>query len=115
MGEEVRRMERWVSGLLRLGVAASGFLVVLGLALAAATGDTSCPYGVLTLEWVLWGEPFFSPSHILFLGFLTLVATPILRIAASVVLFLKTRDPVFAALTATVLIILLVSLATGVG
>ncbi|RLI07688.1 DUF1634 domain-containing protein [Candidatus Bathyarchaeota archaeon] len=111
----VRRMELVISHLLRCGVLLSAALVILGLALTAATGDTSCPYGVITLDWILGGNPFFAPSHVLFLGFFILIATPILRIAASILMFLKVGDNVFAAITSLVMIILLLSFYLGVG
>lgn len=113
--ESVRRMEGTLSLLLRLGVILSGALVLLGLAIMAATGDTSCSHGVMDFKWMLLGTSFFEPSHVIFLGFITLIATPVIRIAASVVMFYRARDQTFAAITAIVLLILAISFIRGVG
>jgi len=113
--DSVRRMEETLSLLLKMGVLLSGTLVLLGLAVMAATGDTSCPYGVLGLRWMLLGDPFLEPSHVIFLGFTTLIATPVIRIIASAAMFYRARDRAFAVITATVLLILVISFVLGVG
>ena len=113
--DSVRRMEGTLSLLLRAGVLLSGAIVLLGLAIMAATGDTSCSRGVLDLRWMLLGDPFLEPSHVIFLGFITLIATPVIRIAASVTMFYRARDRAFAVITATVLLILVISFVLGVG
>ena len=113
--DSVRRMEGMLSLLLRVGVFLSGAIVLIGLAIMAATGDTSCSRGVLDLRWMLLGDPFLEPSHVIFLGFITLIATPVIRIAASVAMFYRARDRAFAVITATVLLILVISFVLGVG
>ena len=113
--DSVRRMEGALSLLLKVGVLLSGTLVLLGLAIMAATGDTSYSNGVLDLRWMIFGDPFFEPSHIIYLGFITLIATPVIRIVASVALFHKAHDRAFAVITATVLLILVISFLLGVG
>ena len=111
----VRLLELMVSRLLRTGVLLSGVFMVAGLGLLWATGDVSCPVGVLSVSWVLFGDPFLEPSHVLFLGFFILIATPLLRIVASATAHLVERDLVFALLNASVLIILAVSFVLEVG
>ena len=111
----VHHLELLVSRLLRTGVLVSGLLMVTGLGLLWATGDVSCPTGVLSLNWVLFGDPFLEPSHMIFLGFFTLIATPLLRIVASATTHLVERDMVFALLNASVLLVLAVSFLLGVG
>jgi uncharacterized membrane protein len=113
--DRVRLLELMVSRLLRTGVVMSGLLMVAGLGLLWTTGDVSCPVGVLSVSWVLFGDPFLEPSHILFLGFFTLIATPLLRIVASATAHLVERDLVFALLNISVLLILAVSFVLGVG
>ena len=105
----IPQMKETVSQVLRGGVLLSAILVLLGLVLMLSTGDTSCPFGVPDLNWFIWGDPFFAPSHILFLGFTVLIATPVLNILASIHIFLKERDLLFAAITTLVFLILLVS------
>jgi uncharacterized membrane protein len=107
-------MEVLLSRVLRAGVMLSACLMSLGLALMVVTGDTSCPTGGVDTTWFLWGDPFFAPSHVLFLGFLVLIATPVLRIMASIVIYLKTKDWSFVVLTTMVLLTLLVSFTLGI-
>lgn len=111
----VRRMEGTLSLLLRVGVILSGAFVLLGLGVMTATGDTSCSHGVMDFRWMLLGDPFLKPSHVIFLGFITLIATPVIRIAASVVMFHGARDRAFTVITAVVLLILVISFVRGIG
>ena len=113
--DSVRFLELLVSRLLRTGVLVSGLFMVIGLGLLWATGDASCPTGVLSVSWVLFGDPFLEPSHVLFLGFFILIGTPLLRIVASATAHLIERDLVFALLNVSVLLILAVSFVLGVG
>lgn len=113
--ERIHEMEHNISSLLRLGVTLSGMLIFTGLLLYYFTGNQSCPYGVLTMEWILWGDPFHSPSHILFLGFLTLVATPLIRVLASTIVYYRDKDIEFTILTGVVSLILLTSIILGIG
>ena len=113
--ERVHFLEIIVSRLLRTGVLASGLLMVAGLGLLWATGDASCPVGVMSVSWMLFGDPFLEPSHVLFLGFFILIATPLLRIVASATAHIIERDIVFALLNVSVLLILAISFVLGVG
>mgnify|MGYP000001726801 CR=1 FL=1 len=111
----VRQLELFVSNVLRFGVMASGILIMFGLGLYMVTGDISCPTGDSSLQWILYGDPFFAPSHILFLGFLTLVATPLLRVAASTLAYVVEKDWAYAAITGFVLTVLLIGIVLGLG
>ncbi len=112
--DSLEQMEVQLSNVLRAGVMVSACFLILGLALMVITGDTSCPNGVLDIKWFLWGDPFLAPSHVLFLGFLVLIATPVLRIMASIAIYLKAKDWPFVALTTLVLLTLLVSFTLGI-
>ena len=111
----LKRMEALVSGILRAGVLLSAALILLGLTMMIVTGDTSCPNGNMDPAWLLYGDPFFSPSHILFLGFLALIATPVLRIGASIYVYTKIHDNAFTTITTIVLFVLVVSFTMGIG
>ena len=112
---EIRKMEIGISYLLRGGVLLSGILLLVGLGLLWITGDTSCPSNVLSLNWILWGDPFLAPSHIIFLGFFTLIFTPLLRIFVSILMYIKLKDVTFSILTGIVFLILLASIVLGYG
>lgn len=111
----VKELELFVSNVLRIGVAVSGVLIMIGLGLYVITGDNSCPTGEATLQWIIYGAPFFGPSHILFLGFLTLVATPLLRVAASVIAYIVEKDWIYAAITGFVFTVLVIGIVLGLG
>ena len=110
-----RRMKSRLSLILRVGVVMSAALMVLGLAVNQLTGDVSFPTGILTSEWILFGNPFLAPSHILFMGFMVLLATPVARIVYSAASFTMRRDYVYAVLTYLVLLVLVFSFTMGVG
>lgn len=108
-------MEEIASRILRVGVFASAALVLIGLALTAVTGDTSHPYGLPDLHWIVWGDPFLEPSHIIYLGFMTLISTPVLNIVASILVFIKAGDGAFTTIASLVLLILILGFTLGVG
>ena len=54
-----------------------------------------------------------EPDAVISLGLLLLIATPIMRVAASVLLFLAQRDYRYVAITLFVLAVLLISLRGG--
>lgn len=111
----VRKLEYFVSNVLRIGVVASGVLILAGLGLFIATGDVCYPNGEASIHWILWGDPFFSPSHILFIGFLILVLTPLFRVLTSVFAYSVDRDWVYAGITAFVLTVLILGMILGLG
>ena len=111
----VKELEFFVSNVLRIGVAVSGALILLGLAIFVVTGDASFPFGIATFHWIIFGDPFFMPSHILFMGFLTLVMTPLLRVATSVFAYLVEKDWIYAVITGFVLTVLVAGMILGLG
>ena len=116
MGAEVmRKVRRSAALIFSSGVRMSAALIVLGMVMTIATGDTSNPYGVLEWNRLLSGDLTITPSHVLFLGFTVLVATPILNVASAAYLFFKGRDNSLAIITTFVLLILIVSLTLNVG
>jgi uncharacterized membrane protein len=67
------------------------------------------------LEWIIWGDPFFAPSHIIFLGFIVLVITPLFRVAISVLAYAIDEDWVYTAITGFVLVVLVLGMVLGLG
>jgi len=111
----VKQLELFVSNVLRIGVLTSGILITIGLGLFIVTGDVCYPTGETSIHWILYGDPFYAPSHILFLGFLTLVSTPLLRVAASTFAYTVEKDWVYAAITGFVLTVLVIGIVLGLG
>jgi uncharacterized membrane protein len=113
--EVMRKVRRGAALIFSSGVRMSAALIALGLAMTVVMGDTSNPYGVLELDRLLSGDMSIAPSHVLFLGFTVLVATPILNVASAALLFFRGRDDSLVIITTFVLLVLIVSLTLNVG
>lgn len=125
------RMQTLLSKLLLYGVLTSSAIVVLGLILMAATnstgyicdatGDTlkcllnykvnSIPHGDYpnNLSSLVSGLAQLKPFSVIELGVVVLLATPVFRVTASLILFSIERDKPFVLITLAVLIVLLFS------
>ena len=118
-------LELLISALLRTGISISLALIVAGTivsfvhhpdyirsaeALARLTRPGMAPHD---LREVGAGLAAFRGQALVMLGLLVLMATPVLRVAVSLVSFLRSRDRAFALLTSAVLILLLLSLFLG--
>ncbi len=112
---DIHRMEMFISRLMRVSVQISGSLIALGIAVFLVTGNDTCPVNMFDIQWVIYGSPFFAPSHIIFLGFMILIGTPLLRIITSVFVYAKVKDWMFTSITGLVLIVLIISMVLGVG
>lgn len=100
---------------LRAGIVLSIALLLFGLSLAVVRGSafdllSGTPVDLSTLAARL---AELDPTAFVLLGFLTLIATPIGRVVASLVGFANARDGAFVVLTASVLGILALSVAVG--
>lgn len=117
--EEDERIELALAVLLRAGVLVAAALVLLGGLLhlilhgglrpdyrhfAGEPGDLQHPGRILVLAL------HASPEGLIQLGVLVLLATPVLRVAFSLLAFARERDRTYVALTSVVLLVLLLSL-----
>lgn len=120
------KAELLISSLLRIGVATSAALAVIGMLLVFRQGSLvhSSHTELLTLTNAgaayphSLGAVFRSALHgegegIAMLGLLLLIATPVARVTVSIGIFVRERDPRFVAITATVLLLLIVSFFLG--
>ncbi len=119
-----RQAEQIVGNLLRLGVLISALVVAFGGVLYLAHYGAQPPH-----YHVFHGEPSDLRSvtgivrdaldlrrrGLIQLGLLLLIATPIARVAFSVLVFLRQRDYTYIVVTLTVLSILIFSLLSGRG
>ena len=106
-----------VSGILIVGVSVSAALMLLGFATSFLVGWegslTGAPPGTSDLtDFATMRESLLAlrPVGIAQLGLLVLIATPVVRVAASVVAFLLEGDRLYAGITFAVLLILVLSL-----
>ena len=121
-----RDAEILISTLLRTGVVTSLAIVILGTVVSfvhhpdyldspPALGRLTRPGAAFphTLRDVARGARHFQGQAIVVVGLLLLVATPVLRVAVSVLAFVRQRDGTFVLITAVVLGLLLLSFVLG--
>jgi uncharacterized membrane protein len=118
--------EHWISWILRVGVSASLLLILIGIVVCfwhhpqylsskselgqLISSDADFPR---TLSGVFAEVLAFRGPAIITVGLLLLIATPIARIAISIIGFIGVRDYVFAIITSFVLLIVLMSFLLG--
>lgn len=126
--QAVHKVEILISNLLRVGVISSLVVVVAGTAMSfvhhpnylssahelqrLTTPGAAFPH---TLKETFQGLRQGNGRSVVVLGLLLLVATPVMRVAVTVIAFLIQRDHIFAAITTIVLILLLLSFLLGKG
>lgn len=115
-------IERMVSALLRTGVLASASVVFAGgIYYLARHGGESANFRRFAgqpsvdriVSEIVKGAFSLRARSVIQLGVLLLIATPIVRVAVSLVAFMLERDGSYVLITALVLAVLLVSLITG--
>ena len=104
------RFREMVSGVLIVGVAVSAVFIALGFMAALAVGWQGSLLGAAQATTVTTDLATLEPAAIAQLGLVTLLATPVARVAASVVGFALEGDRLYAAITTAVLLILLISI-----
>ena len=117
-------VEQVVGRLLQIGVALSAVVVIIGgiMLLTHHGSDVSSfvefrgePESLRTLYGIIHGALAADSRSIIQLGLLLLIATPILRVAFTLVAFLLQRDRVYVGITTIVLVLLLYGLISGHG
>jgi len=116
------RVEAIVGNLLRAGVVIAAAVVALGGAIFLARHGHEIPHyrvfageptDLRTVSGILTEALTFRGRNIIQLGLLLLIATPVTRVAFSVVAFALERDRLYVIVTLIVLAVLLFSLAGG--
>ena len=117
-----QRVETIVANLLRAGVLLAAavvalggiiFLVRHGRAMPQYARFVGEPFELRTVSGIIRGTASFHGRNIIQLGLLLLIATPVARVAFSVVAFALERDRLYVVITLIVLAVLLFSLAGG--
>lgn len=117
--------ERVISQLLRFGVLSSFVTILIGTALVFFHHPEYFSSSLELLQLTQLGATFphtlpdvaremqnLSGQAVVSVGLLLLIATPILRVAVSVLIFIRQRDRVFSLITLLVLLVLLLSFFT---
>ncbi len=116
------KIDEVIGNLLRVGVIVSSIIVLIGGALYLLKHGTEPPryhifYGepseLRSLTGIMKSASAFSGRGVIQFGLLLLIATPVLRVAFTVISFLIQRDRVYVGVTLIVLSVLLFSLAGG--
>ncbi|HXI21465.1 MAG TPA: DUF1634 domain-containing protein [Gemmatimonadales bacterium] len=116
---EEERVERLLGTLLRVGVLVAAAVVLTGgIVYLFRYGGSHPSYGRFAGEpgdlthatGVVRSALALRPRGVIQFGLLLLVATPVMRVAFSLVAFVRERDRTYVGLTAFVLLILLLSL-----
>jgi uncharacterized membrane protein len=119
-----QHMDEIIGGLLRYGVMLSaGVVAAGGIWYLIQYGTTAPSYHVFRgepeylrhLRGIVSGIPGFHCRRTIQLGLVLLIATPVARVAFSVVAFLMQRDRTYVAITLIVLAVLLFSLGGRMG
>ena len=113
----VRKTELIISGVLRGGVLLSVAIILGGAAwffYLTASGGLAHPSFPDTLPAVWHGLLALNPPSIIVVGLLVLLATPVMRVAVSIIAFALEEDRTYVIITTLVLAILLFSI-FGIG
>ena len=107
--EPIEHAIRWI---LLCGIALSVALMAVGLVLAAAQG-AGLPRGVVPLADLPAALSALRPAAYLSLGLIVLIGTPFVRVAGSLVIFVRARDGRYVLVTAIVLFVMCLGVALG--
>jgi uncharacterized membrane protein len=122
---EPTQADRVISVVLRAGVGTSFTLIMLGMFFGLVAHDspmrthtpidevlhTSVPLS--SIAGLISALRDWRPDALVMLGLLVLIATPMFRVAASILIFIQQRSPAFVAITTFVLTLLLGSMFLG--
>lgn len=117
------QVDQLLGNLLRIGVIVATIVAVLGgvlllaqRGLAPASGHVfaSEPPELRSIGGILHAAAALQPAAIVQLGLVLLIATPVARVAMSLVAFILQRDRVYVVVTTIVLALLIFSLTGGI-
>jgi uncharacterized membrane protein len=117
--ERVATMELIISSVLRYGVLISFVIVLIGAILLFAEGGSEVTVRLSGNPQpnnpgaVIAGALQLQPKAIIDLGLMLLIATPVIRVAASIIAFLFEEDMLYVLITTFVLAMLLLSFFLG--
>jgi uncharacterized membrane protein len=105
-------VERTIHLVLLAGIAVSVALMAAGLALGLLKG-AGIPRGVVPLADLPGALRALSPAAFLSLGLIVLIATPFVRVAGSLIAFVREGDRRYVVITAVVLAVMCASVLLG--
>lgn len=118
-----RDMEMFIGRMLRTGVVTASFICIAGgLMYIFRDGGSVADYSQFTgspedlrgFTGIFQGLVRLEPLAVIQLGVVVLLATPILRVAFSIIAFLIEKDYLYVVITCIVLAIILINMIDGV-
>jgi len=107
-----RAVDRLVRRVLTVGLIAGAALLVAGFVIWAVRGGT-LPASVQGPVQAVRSMGRLEPVGFFSAGLLVIILTPFVRVAGTIVVFLRGRDWVYSAVTATVLLTMIAGLLVG--
>lgn len=101
---------------LRIGVLIATTVMIIGVALLVLNhGNTGYSDGYLPVTPVVIAKGVLAlkPYAVIMLGLLLLILTPVLRVVVSIYAFMVEKDYLYVWITASVLLILIISMLIG--
>jgi uncharacterized membrane protein len=122
--EEGGGTEAIIGRVLRIGVAVSLAFIGVGTVISFAGGygnrsaDVARLVGAgggfpLSASWLITGLTRLDGQAVIVAGLFLLIATPLVRVAVSIITFTRERDRAYAVISALVLLLLLLSFVLG--
>ena len=105
-------VERVIRSVLLCGIALSVALMAAGLVLGVARG-AGLPRGVVPLAELPRALAALRPAAYLSLGLIVLIGTPFVRVAGSLVVFVRERDRRYVLVTTIVLLVMCLGVVLG--
>ncbi|ANS77368.1 hypothetical protein AWM70_21115 [Paenibacillus yonginensis] len=101
--------------MLRIGIYVAAAVIIIGLLWLLITGEGGYPKDTYPTSFmgIINGVADWKPVAVIEAGLLLLILTPVLRVFVSLFVFLQEKDYRFVAITALVLVILIISFALG--
>jgi uncharacterized membrane protein len=112
--ERMEHLNGIVHNLLGIGLILSILMMVVGIILQLLSGG-HLPTVMILPSQMIASLLAFQPTGFLSLGLLLLIATPVVRVVASVIIYASNRDWRYTLVTLTVLVIITLSVLIGKG
>lgn len=114
--QEMAHVEIMIGRILQLGVVVSAVIMLIGLLLFFAHGNSGYPENVLPLTLKAIGTGVLQGKAYAWMmsGIYCLILTPVLRVVVSIYAFAREQDWLYVTITVIVLLILMVAFAIGI-
>lgn len=112
MNDPRRHAERWIGRTLRAGVMTSAGLILIGILAEFFAPGASPVTDPLAIVHSAWSGRLDSPGLlVLSVGVLVLMLTPVVRVLATLVMFILEKDRVYSLIAAAILTMFLIEIA----